>query len=57
MTDGSQELDDRLSEPTAEVVATIGRTTGDFVVLGVGGKSPTLAPDVAVLRRRPVCVA
>ncbi len=38
------ELDDRLSEPTAEVVATIGRTTGDFVVLGVGGKmGPTLA--------------
>ncbi|HEX3869249.1 MAG TPA: NAD-dependent epimerase/dehydratase family protein [Pirellulales bacterium] len=38
------QLDDRLSEPTREVVETIARASGDFAVLGVGGKmGPTLA--------------
>ena len=38
------ELDQRLSEPTPEVVATMRRLEGDIVVLGVAGKmGPTLA--------------
>src|SRR5215213_4925539 len=58
------ELDDRLSEPTAGVIATLGRLAGDIVVLGVAGKmGPTLArmakraSDAAGVRRRVVGVA
>jgi nucleoside-diphosphate-sugar epimerase len=53
------ELDDRLSEPTPEVIAALAALQGDLVVLGVAGKmGPTLARmarrafDVAGLRRR-----
>jgi hypothetical protein len=52
-------LEDLLSEPTAEVVQTLGRLEGDLVLLGVGGKmGPTLArmarraTDAAGVRRR-----
>jgi nucleoside-diphosphate-sugar epimerase len=39
-----EELEDRLSEPTAEVIETLGRLPGDLLVLGVAGKmGPTLA--------------
>jgi nucleoside-diphosphate-sugar epimerase len=34
----AQELDDRLSEPTAGVVEFLKRSEGDFLVLGAGGK-------------------
>lgn len=38
------ELEDRLSEPTARVIETMARGSGDLVVLGAGGKmGPTLA--------------
>ncbi|HKB06310.1 MAG TPA: NAD-dependent epimerase/dehydratase family protein [Gemmataceae bacterium] len=58
------ELDDRLSEPTPEVVATLGRLAGDIIVLGIAGKmGPTLArmarraSDAAGVRRRVIGVA
>lgn len=58
------ELDDRLSEPTPEVVAALGRLPGDIIVLGVAGKmGPTLArmarraSDAAGVRRRVIGVA
>lgn len=39
-----EELEDRLSEPTPQVIETLGRLEGDILVLGVGGKmGPTLA--------------
>ena len=39
-----EELEERLSRPTAEAVRDMARLTGDLVVLGVGGKmGPTLA--------------
>lgn len=38
------ELDELLSEPTADVIETLGRLPGDILVLGVAGKmGPTLA--------------
>ena len=38
------ELEERLSRPTAEVIDCMGRLLGDLIVLGVGGKiGPTLA--------------
>jgi nucleoside-diphosphate-sugar epimerase len=53
------ELEERLSEPTPEVVDTLRRLEGDIVVLGVAGKmGPTLArmarraSDAAGVRRR-----
>ena len=58
------ELEDRLSEPTAEVIETLGRLSGDIVVLGVAGKmGPTLArmarraSDAAGVPRRVIGVA
>jgi nucleoside-diphosphate-sugar epimerase len=58
------ELDDRLSEPTPEVVEALGRLAGDIVVLGVAGKmGPTLArmarraSDAAGVRRRVIGVS
>ncbi len=58
------ELDERLSEPTPGVIDTLGRLTGDIVVLGVAGKmGPTLArmarraSDAAGVRRRVIGVA
>lgn len=58
------DLDERLSEPTPEVVDTLARLAGDVVVLGVAGKmGPTLArmarraADAAGVRRRVIGVA
>jgi len=59
-----EQLEDRLSEPTREVVQALGRLEGDLIVLGVGGKmGPSLArmaqraSDKAGVRRRIVGVA
>ena len=47
MTDSIEDIDqleDLLSEPTAEVIISLGRLSGDILVLGAGGKmGPTLA--------------
>ena len=58
------ELEDRLSEPTPGVVATMRRLQGDILVLGVGGKmGPTLArmakraTDLAGVQRRVIAVS
>jgi len=59
-----EQLEDRLSEPTPEVVQTLARLEGDLIVLGVAGKmGPSLArmarraSDLAGTRRRIVGVA
>jgi nucleoside-diphosphate-sugar epimerase len=67
MADTIQDLDqleDRLSEPTPEVVQTLRRREGDLIVLGVAGKmGPSLArmarraSDLAGIRRRIIGVA
>lgn len=58
------ELEDRLSEPTAQVVETLRQFPGDILLLGVGGKmGPSLArmtkraSDLAGGRRRVIGVA
>jgi nucleoside-diphosphate-sugar epimerase len=58
------QLETWLSEPTAEVIETLGRLSGDLVLLGVAGKmGPTLArmakraSDAAGVRRRVIGVA
>ena len=43
------ELEERLSEPTAEVIAVMGRLQGDLILLGVGGK---MGPSLARMARR-----
>jgi nucleoside-diphosphate-sugar epimerase len=67
MADTVQKLDqleDRLSEPTPEVVETLRRLEGDLIVLGVAGKmGPSLArmarraSDLAGIGRRIIGVA
>lgn len=59
-----EQLEDRLSEPTPEVVETLRRQEGDLIVLGVAGKmGPSLArmarraSDLAGIRRRIIGVA
>ena len=59
-----EQLEDRLSEPTPEVVQALGRLEGDLIVLGVAGKmGPSLArmarraSDLAGTRRRIIGVA
>src|SRR5918911_377641 len=59
-----QELEDRLSEPTAGVVETLGRLGGDILLLGVAGKMglslarmAKRATDAAGVRRRVIGVA
>jgi nucleoside-diphosphate-sugar epimerase len=59
-----EQLDDLLSQPTPEVVETLGRLQGDILILGVAGKmGPTLArmarraSDAAAVRRRIIGVA
>src|ERR1035441_7776694 len=59
-----EQLEDRLSEPTPEVVETLRRLEGDIIVLGVAGKiGPSLvrmtrrASDLAGTRRRVIGVA
>ena len=61
---GPEQLEDRLSEPTPEVVQTLRRLEGDLIVLGVAGKlGPSLArmarraSDLAGIRRRIIGVA
>jgi nucleoside-diphosphate-sugar epimerase len=58
------QLEAWLSEPTPEVIETLGRLPGDLVLLGVAGKmGPTLArmakraSDAAGIRRRVIGVA
>jgi nucleoside-diphosphate-sugar epimerase len=58
------ELDNRLSEPTPGVIETVGRTPGDFILLGIAGKmGPTLgrmlrrACDAVGDKRRVIGVA
>jgi nucleoside-diphosphate-sugar epimerase len=43
------ELDDALSEPTPEVVATLASLPGDIILLGAGGK---MGPSLARMARR-----
>ena len=43
------QLDDLLSEPTAEVVSSLNRLSGDLLVLGAGGK---MGPSLARMARR-----
>lgn len=43
------DLEERLSRPTAEVVETMRRLDGDLIVLGVGGK---IGPSLARMARR-----
>jgi nucleoside-diphosphate-sugar epimerase len=59
-----EQLEDLLSEPTPEVVQTLGRLEGDLIVLGVAGKmGPSLArmarraSELAGTRRRIIGVA
>ena len=59
-----EQLDNLLSCPTSEVVATMGRLDGDLILLGVGGKiGPSLArmarraSDAAGVRRRIIGVS
>jgi nucleoside-diphosphate-sugar epimerase len=59
-----EQLEERLSRPTPEVVETMRRMEGDLIVLGVGGKiGPSLArmarraSDEAGVRRRVIGVA
>jgi nucleoside-diphosphate-sugar epimerase len=59
-----EQLEDRLSEPTPEVVETLRRLEGDLIILGVAGKmGPSLArmakraSDLAGKRRRIIGVA
>ncbi len=58
------DLDDALSEPTPEVVATLARLAGDIILLGAGGKmGPSLArmarlaSDAAGVGRRVIAVS
>jgi hypothetical protein len=44
-----EQLEDLLSEPTSEVVQTLGRLEGDLIVLGVAGK---MGPSLARMARR-----
>ena len=44
-----EQLEDRLSEPTPEVVQTLRRLEGDLIILGVAGK---MGPSLARMARR-----
>src|SRR5690348_18298206 len=62
--DSEAQLEDLLSEPTPEVIETLGRVPGDLIVLGVAGKmGPSLArmarqaSDAAGMQRRVIGVA
>jgi hypothetical protein len=44
-----EQLDELLSRPTPEVIATLGRLEGDLILLGVGGK---IGPSLARMARR-----
>ena len=44
-----EQLEDRLSEPTREVVQDMGRLKGDLILLGVSGK---MGPSLARMARR-----
>jgi nucleoside-diphosphate-sugar epimerase len=47
--ENEEQLEDRLSEPTAELVADLQTLQGDILVLGVGGK---MGPSLARMARR-----
>lgn len=47
--DGVEALDEFMSRPTPEVVATLQNLDGDIMILGVGGK---MGPSLATLARR-----
>jgi nucleoside-diphosphate-sugar epimerase len=49
-----EELESRLAEPTPELVADLRATSGDFLILGVGGK---MGPSLAHLARRALDAA
>lgn len=49
-----EQLDDRLSAPTPDVVATLARSEGDILVLGVAGK---MGPTLARMARRALQAA
>src|SRR5258707_14882333 len=58
------ELDEALSKPTAEVIETLAKLTGDIILLGAGGKmGPSLArmarlaSDAAGVRRHVIAVS
>ena len=60
----SCDLDERLSDPSAGVVETMGRLDGDLLILGIGGKmGPTLgrmakrASDMAGAKRKIIGVS
>lgn len=49
-----QELNDCLTEPTAELIEFAGKLQGDIVILGAGGK---MGPSLAVLAKRAIDAA
>jgi len=49
-----EQLDDLLSEPTPQVVDTLGRLEGDIIILGVAGK---MGPSLARMARRATDIA
>ncbi|MCG7288429.1 epimerase [Cellulomonas sp. ACRRI] len=54
MFTSEQELEDRLTTPSAALVADLARGAGDLVILGAGGK---MGPTLAVLARRALDAA
>ena len=54
MIEHEQRLEDLLSEPTPEVVETLGRLQGDIIFLGVAGK---MGPTLARMARRASVIA
>lgn len=54
LIENEEQLEDRLSEPTAELVADLQTLQGDILVLGVGGK---MGPSLARMARRALDTA
>src|SRR5690606_2915226 len=44
-----EELEDRLSQPSEELIRDLGNIDGDILILGVGGK---MGPSLALLAQR-----
>ena len=49
-----EQLEDMISTPTPEVIDSLGKLTGDILILGVGGK---IGPSLARMAKRAVNVA
>lgn len=49
-----EELEDRLTTPTAETIDAVARLGGDLLILGAGGK---MGPSLAVLARRSLSLS